>query len=51
MNNQKVVEAVYAELLNVGKRGGLNGIELIQGLVLATEEWTPENVSREISEG
>ena len=39
-----VVDGVYAELVTVGKRGGLNGIELIQGLVLATEEWTPENV-------
>ena len=39
---------MYAELLNVGKRGGLNGIELIQGLVLVPEEWTPENVCREM---
>jgi hypothetical protein len=37
---------VYAELLSVGKRGGLEGMELIQGLVLIAEEWTPENVYR-----
>lgn len=42
---------MYAELLSVGKRGGLNGIELIQGLVLLPEEWTPENVSLEMSTG
>jgi long-chain acyl-CoA synthetase len=48
VDNKTIVEAVYAELLNVGKRGGLNGIELIQGLVLVPEEWTPENVCREM---
>jgi long-chain acyl-CoA synthetase len=44
VDNVKVVDAVHAELLNVGKRGGLAGMELIQGLVLVSEEWTPENV-------
>lgn len=44
VQDKKVVDAVYAELLAVGKRGGLTGIELIQGLVLVPEEWTPENV-------
>jgi len=51
VDNQKVVGAVYAELLSVGKRGGLNGIELIQGLVLVPEEWTPENVRDEMNDG
>lgn len=51
VDNQKVVGAVYAELLSVGKRGGLNGIELIQGLVLVPEEWTPENVCDEMNDG
>ena len=44
VQDKKVVAAVYAELLAVGKRGGLTGMELIQGLVLVPEEWTPENV-------
>ena len=44
VDNPKVVDAVYAELLAVGKRGGLAGIEMIQGLVLVSEEWMPENV-------
>jgi long-chain acyl-CoA synthetase len=39
-----VVAAVRDEMLAVGTRGGLAGIELIQGLVLVSEEWTPENV-------
>jgi long-chain acyl-CoA synthetase len=44
VDDPKVVNAVLGELLTVGKRGGLTGMELIQGLVLAAEEWTPENV-------
>ena len=49
VENKKIVEVVYAELLSVGKRGGLCGIELIQGLILVPEEWTPENVSLEMN--
>jgi len=45
VDDSRVVDAVYAELLAVGKRGGLVGTELIQGLVLVSEEWTAENVS------
>ena len=26
-----------------GKKGGLSGIEIIEGVVLADEEWTPQN--------
>jgi long-chain acyl-CoA synthetase len=26
-----------------GRKGGLGGIELIEGVVLSKEEWTPEN--------
>src|ERR1700737_3640888 len=44
VDDSRVVDAVYAELLAVGKRGGLVGTELIQGLVLVSEEWTAENV-------
>lgn len=28
-----------------GKKGGLAGAELIQGVVMSDEEWTPQNVS------
>ena len=42
--DEKVVKAVYDELISVAKRAGLKGMELIQGLLLVPEEWTPENV-------
>ena len=28
-----------------GKKGGLSGMELISGVVLSEDEWTPESVS------
>lgn len=43
--NSKVQSAVLKELQQVGKAGGLSGIEIIEGAVLADEEWTPQNVS------
>ena len=42
--DMNVVASVYAEILSIGKRAGLTGMELIQGVVLVVEEWTPENV-------
>ena len=33
------------ELQSTGKQGGLTGIEIIDGVILADEEWTPANVS------
>jgi long-chain acyl-CoA synthetase len=42
--DEKVIKAVYEELVTVGKRAGLKGMELIQGLVLVPDEWAPENV-------
>jgi long-chain acyl-CoA synthetase len=50
VKNQNVISAVYAELLITGKRGRLAGMELIQGLVLVSEEWSPENVHPNPSE-
>ena len=35
---------VLLSMHEVGKKAGLAGIELIEGVVLAGEEWTPENV-------
>ncbi|KAI9652215.1 MAG: long-chain fatty acid-CoA ligase [Alyxoria varia] len=43
VKNKKVNAAVLKELLSVGKGGGLQGIELVEGVVLADEEWTPQN--------
>ena len=50
VKNQNVISAVYAELVAAGKRGGLSRMELIQGLVLVSEEWSPENVHPNPSE-
>jgi len=41
--DQNVKDAVLKELLVAGKAVGLQGIELISGVVLAYEAWTPEN--------
>ena len=41
--NKKLNGIVLKEMLNVGKAGGLQGIELIEGVVLAPDEWTPES--------
>ncbi|KAK9322804.1 eukaryotic long-chain fatty acid CoA synthetase (LC-FACS) [Lipomyces orientalis] len=34
---------VHDQLLDAGKKGGLAGIELVCGVVLDDEEWTPQN--------
>ena len=34
---------VTSELQKGGKSGGLAPIEIIQGVVMADEEWTPQN--------
>ncbi|KAL2061787.1 hypothetical protein VTL71DRAFT_7165 [Oculimacula yallundae] len=43
VHNQKIQDAVLKELQQAGRAGGLSGIELIEGAVLADEEWTPQN--------
>ena len=43
--SQKVKEAVMKEMLASGKAAGLQGIELISGIILSSDIWTPENVS------
>ena len=48
VRDQKVNDAVLKELQATGKSGGLNGIELIGGVVLADEEWTPQNVRHDV---
>ena len=44
-HNEKVNAAVLREMQSTGKKGGLTGIEIIEGVVLSDEEWTPQNVS------
>lgn len=45
VHNPKLRSAVLKQMHEVGKKAGLAGIELIEGVVLSSEEWTPENVS------
>ena len=44
-HNDKVNSAVLKEMQAAGKKAGLTGIEIIEGVVLSDEEWTPQNVS------
>ncbi|KAI0477658.1 acetyl-CoA synthetase-like protein [Xylariaceae sp. FL0804] len=39
--DKKVADAVLKDLTAVGKKGGLSGIEMVTGVVLVDEEWTP----------
>jgi long-chain acyl-CoA synthetase len=45
VHHKKLQSAVLKEMQLAGKAGGLSGIEIIEGVVLADEEWTPANVS------
>lgn len=45
VHNRKLNGAVLKELQAAGRAGGLAGIEIIEGVVLSDEEWTPQNVS------
>jgi long-chain acyl-CoA synthetase len=48
LGNDKFNEIVLKEIQAAGRKGGLAGIELVSGVVLANEEWTPQNVSIDI---
>lgn len=41
--HKKLNEIVLKDMQASGKKGGLSGIEIIEGVVLADEEWTPQN--------
>ncbi|CAD6500006.1 BgTH12-04111 [Blumeria graminis f. sp. triticale] len=43
VDNPKIQQTVLTELQQAGKAGGLTGIEIIEGAVLADEEWTPQS--------
>ncbi|KAK6533883.1 long-chain fatty acid-CoA ligase [Arthrobotrys megalospora] len=43
VHDSKIQAAVLKDLLTVGRRGGLAGIELIDGVVISDEEWTPQS--------
>jgi long-chain acyl-CoA synthetase len=50
IHDKKVQQAVLKELQAAGRQGGLTGIEIIDGVVLSDEEWTPQNVSFLVSD-
>ncbi|KAL8947839.1 MAG: hypothetical protein Q9222_005924 [Ikaeria aurantiellina] len=41
--NEKLRDAALKQVQDDGRRGGLNGIEVVEGIVVAREEWTPAN--------
>ncbi|KAL9106551.1 MAG: hypothetical protein Q9227_008466 [Pyrenula ochraceoflavens] len=43
LGNKKVNAAVLKEVQSAGRQGGLSGIEIVDSVVLAKEEWTPQN--------
>ena len=43
VHDQKLTALVLKELLAQGRKGGLGGIELLHGVVMTDEEWTPAN--------
>lgn len=45
VHNKKLQNVVLKELQTAGRQGGLSGIEIIDGVVVVDEEWTPQNVS------
>ena len=45
IKSKDVMNLVMKDMLAAGKVAGLQGIELISGVVLTHEPWTPENVS------
>jgi len=43
VHDKKINSAVLKQLQQAGQKGGLAGFEMIEGVVLADEEWTPQN--------
>lgn len=44
VHDDKIQREILKQLQAVGRKAGLVGIEVIIGVVLADEEWTPQNV-------
>lgn len=45
VQNEKLRGIVLAQVQQSGRKGGLIGIEIVEGVVLSEEEWNPANVS------
>lgn len=46
VHNKKLNSIVLKELQAAGRQGGLSGIEIIDGVVMADEEWNAANVRK-----
>lgn len=44
VHNKRLNSIVLKDLQAAGRQGGLNGIEIIDGVVMADEEWNAANV-------
>ena len=44
VHNEKLNRIVLKELQDAGRQGKLSGVEIIDGVVMADEEWTTANV-------
>jgi long-chain acyl-CoA synthetase len=44
VHDERIQQEVLRQLQAVGRKALLSGIEIIAGVVLADEEWTPQNV-------
>ncbi|KAI0100233.1 acetyl-CoA synthetase-like protein [Nemania sp. FL0031] len=42
-HNKKVRDAVHSDLIVTAKKAGLSGIEMVSGVIVVEEEWTPVN--------
>jgi long-chain acyl-CoA synthetase len=49
IHDEKLNGLVLKELQKAGREGGLAGIEIVDGVVLAEEEWNPQNVSTRLA--
>lgn len=47
-SDEKVRGAVLKDLLAAGKQAGLSGMELVAGVLIVDDEWTPANVSASV---
>jgi long-chain acyl-CoA synthetase len=45
IHDEKVKALLLQELQGTGRKAGLAGFEIIEGVVLTDSEWTPQNVS------
>jgi len=41
--DKRMVDVVHKDLVSIGKKAGLTGLEIVGGVVLTEEEWTPDS--------